>query len=67
MLSLGEDFGTPTAVPTIERAKQGLLRAKDLGAESLDWSALAVTARVDAGLQPFKEGTDNGRKPPVQK
>jgi hypothetical protein len=54
-------------VPTIERAKQSLLRAKELGADGLDWAALAVTARVEAGLEPFKEGTDNGKKAPVQK
>jgi hypothetical protein len=42
------------------------LKAVDLGAENLDWSALSIAARTEAGLEPFKEGTDNGKKKAAQ-
>jgi hypothetical protein len=51
-------------MPTIERAKANLERARDMGAGALDWSALAVPLRVDAGLEPFRPGTDEGKKAP---
>lgn len=62
MLSLGEEMGHPVALPTIERAKASLLKAVELGAESLDWSAASAAARLEAGLEPFREGTDGGKK-----
>ena len=42
------------------------MKAVDLGAENLDWSALSIAARAEAGLEPFKEGTDNGKKKAAQ-
>ena len=64
ILSLGEDFGHPTTVPTVERAKESLLKARELGGEGLDWSVLSIVAREAAGLPPFKEGTDDGKEKP---
>jgi len=55
-------MGHPTPMPTIERAKQSLLRAQELGASQLDWSALSAVARLEAGLEPFRENTDGGKR-----
>lgn len=62
MLSLGEECGHPVELPTIQRAKDSLLKVTEMGGENLDWSALAVAARMHAGLEPFKDGTDEGKK-----
>jgi 3-hydroxyisobutyrate dehydrogenase-like beta-hydroxyacid dehydrogenase len=62
ILSLGEDMGYPTPLPTIERAKNGLLKAQEMGAGQLDWSALSAVVRSEAGLSPFREETDSGKR-----
>lgn len=49
-------------MPTIERAQQNLLKAQEMGSGHLDWSSMAAVARMDAGLEPFREGTDDGKK-----
>ncbi|WWC96577.1 hypothetical protein V866_003445 [Kwoniella sp. B9012] len=54
ILSLGEDFGKRVSMPTIELAKKHLERAEELCGEDVDWSALAVALREQAGLAPFR-------------
>ncbi len=41
-------------MPSIASAKDHLDRAKAIGGQDLDWCALAIAAREDAGLRPFK-------------
>ncbi|RSH87341.1 hypothetical protein EHS25_003250 [Saitozyma podzolica] len=62
--SLRDDLENPFPLPTLETATANLTRAKDLGLSHLDWSALSLPMRQDAKLSLFKEGTDEGRKPP---
>ncbi|WRT66403.1 uncharacterized protein IL334_003359 [Kwoniella shivajii] len=61
MISLGSDLGHPVSLPTIERAKSNMERAKELSGPSQDWSALAAAVREQAGLEPYREGTNNGQ------
>jgi hypothetical protein len=62
--SLRDDLENPFPLPTLETATANLTRAKDLGLSHLDWSALSLPMRQDAKLSLFKEGTDEGKKPP---
>ncbi|RSH94967.1 hypothetical protein EHS25_000052 [Saitozyma podzolica] len=55
ILSLGEDFGRPLNLPTIELAKQHLERAQELCGNDVDWSALSVAVRERAGMEPFRQ------------
>ncbi|XAO25002.1 hypothetical protein I312_103811 [Cryptococcus bacillisporus CA1280] len=55
-LSLGADFGRPVSMPTIELAKKHLERAEELCGNDVDWSALAIALREQAGLEPFRAG-----------
>lgn len=55
-LSLGADFGRPVSMPTIELAKRHLERAEELCGNDVDWSALAIVLREQAGLEPFRAG-----------
>ncbi|KGB75866.2 hypothetical protein CNBG_1704 [Cryptococcus deuterogattii R265] len=55
-LSLGADFGRPVSMPTIELAKKHLERAEELCGNNVDWSALAIALREQAGLEPFRAG-----------
>ncbi|WVQ99436.1 hypothetical protein IAU59_006571 [Kwoniella sp. CBS 9459] len=61
MLSLGSDLGHPCSLPTVELALKNMERAKEIGGPSQDWSALSVVLREQAGLEPFREGTNNGQ------
>jgi len=61
ILSLGEDMGHPCPVPTIERAVQNLNRAKEIGGPGLDWSSLAIATREQAGLEPFRAESKQGK------
>ncbi|WWC89297.1 uncharacterized protein L201_004218 [Kwoniella dendrophila CBS 6074] len=62
MISLGKDLtGKQVPLPTIELAKKNMERSKELGGPSQDWSSLAVAVREQAGLQPYREGTNNGQ------
>ncbi|WVF71494.1 hypothetical protein IAT40_006300 [Kwoniella sp. CBS 6097] len=61
MLSLGSDLGHPTPLPTVELALKNMERAKEIGGPSQDWSALSIVLREQAGLEPFREGTNNGQ------
>ena len=54
-------MGHPLSVPTIVRAKENLLKVQGMGGGDLDWSALAAGVRKDAGLEPFRDGTDQGK------
>lgn len=62
ILSLAPEMGLSVSLPTIERAKKNLERARDEGHGDLDWAALASVVRADAGLPPFREGTDKGKQ-----
>ncbi|OCF36815.1 hypothetical protein I316_01411 [Kwoniella heveanensis BCC8398] len=61
MLSLGSDLGHPCSLPTVELALKNMERAKEIGGPSQDWSALSIVLREQAGLEPFREGTNNGQ------
>ncbi|KAL7418786.1 hypothetical protein Q5752_006469 [Cryptotrichosporon argae] len=61
ILSLGADLGHPCPVPTIERALGNMERAKTIGGPDMDWSSLAIAAREQAGLEPFREGATGGQ------
>jgi len=41
-------------MPTIELAKKHLERAEELCGKDVDWSALAVALREQAGMSPFR-------------
>ncbi|RSH78698.1 uncharacterized protein EHS24_002427 [Apiotrichum porosum] len=56
-LTLGADFGHPVNLPTIALATKHLERAEELCGNDVDWSALAVALREDAGLNPFRKVT----------
>jgi hypothetical protein len=62
--SLRDNLAKPFPLPTLETAIDNLNRAKDAGWSHLDWSALSLPIRQDAGLEPFKEGTDDGKMAP---
>lgn len=64
MQSLAEGLDHPVPLPTLERAIENLKRAKESYGADYDWSVLATGARIDAGLDPFKPGTENGKKLP---
>ncbi|WWC70021.1 uncharacterized protein I206_103965 [Kwoniella pini CBS 10737] len=61
MISLGSDLGHPVSLPTIERAKDNMERSKELGGKDQDWSSLAAAVREQAGLEPYREGTNGGK------
>jgi len=61
ILSLGADMGHACPVPTIERALSNLDRAKEIGGAGMDWSSLAIALREQAGLTPFRPGSDEGK------
>ncbi|WWC62000.1 uncharacterized protein I303_104587 [Kwoniella dejecticola CBS 10117] len=61
MISLGTDLGHPVSLPTIERAKANMERAKEIGGKDQDWSSLAIAIREQAGLQPYRDGTNGGK------
>ncbi|WVW83946.1 hypothetical protein I302_105969 [Kwoniella bestiolae CBS 10118] len=63
MLALGEDLGHPVSLPTIELAMKNMERSKELGGNDQDWSALAAAVREANGLEPYREGTNNGQGP----
>ena len=63
MLSLAEGAAHPVPLPTLDRAMASMKRVQELGGD-LDWGALTVASRMDAGLEPFRPGTDNGNKQP---
>lgn len=56
-LALGADFGHPVNLPTIALAIKHLERAEELLGNDVDWSALAVALREDAGLNPCRKVT----------
>jgi len=64
MKTLAEGPDHPVPLPTLDRAIANMKRAKEIGGDGYDWGVLAVCSRVDAGLPPFREGTDNGKKVP---
>ncbi|KAK8864433.1 hypothetical protein IAR55_001682 [Kwoniella newhampshirensis] len=61
MLCLGQDLGHPCPLPTIERAAANMTRAKEIGGDKQDWSALAAAVREQAGFSPYREGTNDGQ------
>ncbi|WWD17269.1 hypothetical protein CI109_101707 [Kwoniella shandongensis] len=61
MLSLGADLGHPCPLPTIELAVANMTKAKEIGGDQQDWSALAAAVRQEAGFSPYREGTNNGQ------
>ena len=64
MMSLADGLDHPVPLPTLDRAVENIKRAKEIGGAEYDWSALAIGPRIDAGLEPFREGTDKGKKLP---
>ena len=65
ILAMGEELGHPVNLPTIQRAQANLNKVKDEGGASLDWSAMAAAERENAGLGPWREGTDGGKAGPA--
>ncbi|WVQ80762.1 hypothetical protein IAT38_002867 [Cryptococcus sp. DSM 104549] len=61
MLSLGADLGHPCPLPTIQRAKDNMERAKEIGGAAQDWAALTAAVREQAGFEPYREGTNGGK------
>ncbi|ORX36641.1 hypothetical protein BD324DRAFT_651127 [Kockovaella imperatae] len=61
ILSMGEELGHPVNLPTIERARNNLSTLKDEGLGHFDWSSIASTERKNAGLPPWREGTNDGK------
>ncbi|CAD6589201.1 MAG: hypothetical protein TREMPRED_005297, partial [Tremellales sp. Tagirdzhanova-0007] len=61
ILNLGAEMGRPCSVPTIERAAENLTRAREIGGGRMDGSALAISSREKAGLEPFRTGSDRGK------